>query len=446
MATDPSITPAEQAQDIALSLWAQGQGVLIALLRTWNIYQLLIIVGLIALAHILRAILGPRLHDWMRTREGWPKWRMRLAVMVHRRLRLIFFVALGWITFWIMQEVTWPSRSYLIGIAVSLATAWLVIAFVTRLIANGFVRGVVRYAGWIWATLIILGLTDEAQSLMDSLAVNIGETRLSLWLLAQAAVILGALFFAARLLSTTTSSRIRQNDEISPSMQVLAVKLLQVTLYGAAFFIGLRTVGVDLTGLAFLSGAIGVGIGFGLQKVVSNLVSGVIILLDKSIKPGDVISLGETFGWINALGARYVSVVTRDGKEYLIPNEDLITSQVVNWSHSNEFVRLDIHFGTAYGDDPHLVRKIAIAAAAGVPRVLSMKEPVCHIVGFGDSSVDYILRFWIRDPTQGLTNIRGNVYLALWDAFHDNGISIPFPQREVRMLNDPDDISRPTRF
>jgi small-conductance mechanosensitive channel len=163
----------------------------------------------------------------------------------------------------------------------------------------------------------------------------------------------------------------------------------------------------------------------------------VILLLDRSIKPGDVISLGETFGWINSLGARYVSVVTRDGKEYLIPNEDLITGQVVNWSHSNEFVRLDIYFGTAYGDDPHKVRALAIEAASNVDRVLSTpKPPVCHIVGFGDSSVDYILRFWIKDPTGGLTNIRGNVYLALWDAFRAQGISIPFPQREVRILND----------
>ena len=218
-------------------------------------------------------------------------------------------------------------------------------------------------------------------------------------------------------------------------MQVLTTKALQIGLYGGAFFIGLKAVGFDLTGLAVLSGAVGLGLGFGLQKVVSNLVSGIIILLDKSIKPGDVISLGETFGWINALGARYVSVITRDGKEYLIPNEDLITGQVVNWSHSNEFVRLDIYFGTAYDDDPHDVRRIAIAAAAGVDRVLPSRPPVCHIVGFGDSSVDYILRFWILDPTGGLTNIRGNVYLALWDAFQENGISIPFPQREVKVLD-----------
>jgi small-conductance mechanosensitive channel len=237
------------------------------------------------------------------------------------------------------------------------------------------------------------------------------------------------------LLSATSAASIRRNDDISPSMQVLAVKGVQILFYGLAFYIGIKAVGIDLTGLAVLSGAIGVGIGFGLQKVVSNLISGVIILLDKSIKPGDVISLGETFGWIQTLGARYASVVTRDGREYLIPNEDLITGQVVNWSHSNEFVRLDIYFGTSYDCDPHAVRRIAIEAASGVKRVLvKPNAPVCHIVGFGDSSVDYILRFWISDPTGGLTNIRGNVYLALWDAFKAHDITIPFPQREVRLL------------
>ena len=217
-------------------------------------------------------------------------------------------------------------------------------------------------------------------------------------------------------------------------MRVLMVKMLQVILYASAAFIGLKAVGFDLTGLAVLSGAIGVGLGFGLQKVVSNLVSGIIILLDKSIKPGDGISLGDTFGWINTLGARYASVVTRDGKEYLIPNEDLITNQVVNWSHTNSFVRLDIHFGTAYGDDPHLVRQVAIDAANSVDRIHKGKPTVCHIVGFGDSSVDYVLRFWITDPTGGLTNVRGAVFLALCDAFKAHNVSLPFPQREVRML------------
>ncbi|QQA45050.1 mechanosensitive ion channel family protein [Pelagovum pacificum] len=415
-------------------LWSQTLVFLGSLLRPWNAYQILIVLALLFAAHLLNIALAPRIRHWMHTREGWPKWRLRVMVVVQRRLRMIFFVTLIWIVVWIMREVTWPSRSYILGIVANLALAWLIVALTTRLIQNPVLRTVVRYGAWVWITLRILGLTEEFASLLDGVAFELGSTRISLLIVLQACLIIGVLFIIARFLATQSSVRIQSNEDISPSMQVLATKALQTVLYGAAFFVGLKTVGVDLTGLAVLSGAIGVGLGFGLQKVVSNLVSGVILLLDKSIKPGDVISLGETFGWITTLGARYVSITTRDGKEYLIPNEDLITGQVVNWSHANDFVRLDIYFGTAYGDDPHLVRRIAVEAAQGVERVLVSRAPVCHIVGFGDSSVDYILRFWIDDPRGGLTNIRGNVYLALWDAFQENGISIPFPQREVRVL------------
>ncbi len=404
------------------------------LLRSWNAYQMGIALGLLVLAHLLSGPVKSGFHNWLRSREGWAKWRIRLSLMIHRRIRDILFVVLIWACILIMREFTWPSRTYVLTIIGNLALAWLIVAFATRLISNGFLRNLVTYGAWVWITLRILGVTKEAETLMETAAIELGETRISLWIVLQAIFVLGLLLAFARFLARTTANRIRRNPDISPSMQVLGVKFAQLLLYGAAFFIGMKTIGIDLTGLAVLSGAIGVGLGFGLQKVVSNLVSGVIILLDKSIKPGDVISLGDTFGWINSLGARYVSITTRDGKEYLIPNEDLITGQVVNWSHTNDFVRLDIYFGTAYGDDPHLVRKIAIDAAKSVDRVLSTRAPVCHIVGFGDSSVDYILRFWIKDPTGGLTNIRGNVYLALWDAFQEHGISIPFPQREVKMV------------
>ncbi len=416
---------------------------LFSLLRPWNAYQALMVVGIVLAAYGLKRWLGPIYYNWLHERTGWPISRMRWAVVIHKRLLLIFFVILIWIVATFMREITWPSRSYLLGIVANLALAWLVVALATRLIANNLLRQTVRYGAWIWITLRILNLTGDFERLLDSLAVDLGDIRISVWIIMQAVFILGVMFFGARFLSRTGSERIEKNSDLSPSMRVLTIKVLQITLYGAAFFIGLRAVGVDLTGLAVLSGAIGVGLGFGLQKVVSNLVSGVIILLDKSIKPGDVISLGETFGWINSLGARYVSVVTRDGKEYLIPNEDLITGQVVNWSHSNDFVRLDIFFGTSYTDDPHKVRNLAIDAAKSVDRVLESKPPVCHIVGFGDSSVDYILRFWIEDPTGGLTNIRGNVFLALWDKFNENDISIPFPQREVRLLGDTKAVETP---
>lgn len=401
----------------------------------WRQYQMFIIIGLALASWALHHASGNWLQAWVRTREGWSKWQLRAIVQFKRRLGLIWFASMAWMIYLVMQNITWPSRSYLIGIFATLVTVWVGIAFAARLVRNRPMRRLVTWGLWIYATLYFLNVVDDVSRFLDAVALSIGDFRLSLLTVITALVVIGIFFSVARIVSQASAATIRKNEDISPSMQVLAVKGVQLTLYGVAFFMGVKAVGVDLTGLAVLSGAIGVGLGFGLQKVVSNLVSGIIILIDKSIKPGDVISLGDTFGWIQTLGARYASVVTRDGKEYLIPNEDLITGQVVNWSHSNDFVRLDIYFGTAYNDDPHIVRKLAIDAAKGVERVLSFKAPVCHIVGFGDSRVDYILRFWIKDPTEGLTNIRGNVYLALWDAFKSNGISIPFPQREVTMLD-----------
>ncbi|MFY0634538.1 MAG: mechanosensitive ion channel [Vannielia sp.] len=436
--------PDEQAQQIEAlqahfsGLLGMAESFLLSMLQPWRLYQLAIVAALLAVAWVLGRWASPRMRGWMRTLEGRPKWQLRVLLVLEQRLTLIFFVILSWGTFRVMQEATWPSRSYIIGIVATIATAWLLIGLATRFIRNQFLRRLVRWGAWIWVTLYFLGLWADTSDLLESVALEVGEFRLSILGLIKALIITGLLFFFARVILKGAQGKIRTNKDISPSMQELLIKFLQVILFGAAFFLGLKAVGFDLTGFAVLSGAIGIGLGFGLQKVVSNLVSGVIILLDKSIKPGDVITVGETFGWINSLGARYVSITTRNGKEYLIPNEDLITQQVVNWSHSNDFVRLDIFFGTAYHDDPHVVRKLAIEAAKSVDRVLTWKPPVCHIVGFGDSSVDYILRFWIEDPTGGLTNIRGNVFLALWDTFKENDISIPFPQREVRMLEDED--------
>ncbi len=437
VASQPPAEDTTETTEIALGIWEQLVAFGESLLRPWAFYQVVIALGLLGLSFAIAAWLKPRFYAWLKSREGWSKLRYRYAMMVHRRMPLFVFNLLIWFTVWLMQAATWPSRSYLLVGLANLAMAWLVVVAVLRVVQNTTLRAFLRYGAWIWVTLVLTGLRDDAVQLMDSMALVFGESRLSLWMIAQAVVLLGLTFAITRLLSRQADARLKRSEDISPSMRVLFGKLLQVFLYTAAFFVGLRIIGFDLKGLAFLTGFIGVGLGFGLQKVVSNLVSGLIIVMDKSIKPGDVISLGETFGWINSLGARYISVVTRDGKEFLIPNEDLITNQVVNWSHSDSYVRLDIFFGTAYGDDPHVVRKVAIEAAKSVQRVLHYPNtPVCHIVGFGDSSVDYILRFWIEDPTGGLTNIRGNVYLALWDAFHEHGISLPFPQREVRMLED----------
>ncbi len=437
-------TIADLFADLIAAFSTQWENLMdLAITPGWRQYQLAIVVLLIVLSFMLRLLTLNRWNDWARARSGWPKWRLRILVQLMRRLTLVYFVVLSWGVYLVMQQVTWPSRSYIIGVLATLASALLVIALLARLVQNRTLRRIFKWSMWIYATLVALNLTDDVAGFLDGVAISIGDLHISALGILKAVLLIGALLILARLGTKAAERGLARNEDITPSMQVLLAKAIQVALYGIVFIVAIRTLGFDLTGIALLSGAVGVGIGFGLQKVVSNLISGIIILMDRSIKPGDVISLGDTFGWINALGARYVSVVTRDGREYLIPNEDLITNQVVNWSHSDRFVRLDLDFGSSYDDDPHKVRAVAIKSVKSVRRVLSggKHEPVCHITEFGDSSVNYVLRFWISDPTAGLTNIRGDVYLSLWDAFKNEDISIPFPQREVRLLNDQIDRS-----
>jgi small-conductance mechanosensitive channel len=415
-------------------LWIPIQNTLITLVQPWRLYQLAMLVMGFLIAHIADRRLAPRMDTWMRGMENVSKARLRLLVLIARHLRSLIFISLAWATVLLLRASTWPSRSHIVALVASLVSAWVFVSITSRFIRNRALRSIATWSAWAIVTIYILGLMTQATDVLDRIAIQFGGVHLSLLLIIQAAITLVILIAAANWTSAAVKRRIETVEDMSPSMKVLTEKLFRLVVYGAAIIIGLQSIGFDLSSLTLFSGAIGLGIGFGLQKVVSNLVSGVILLIDKSIKPGDVISLGETFGWINELGARYVSVVTRDGREYLIPNEDLITSQVVNWSHSSELVRLDINFGVSYDSNPHEIRKLAVEAASEVKRVVLDPAPVCHVTGFGDSSVDFILRFWIRDPTGGLTNVRGAVFLSLWDALKAANIEIPFPRRDVKIL------------
>jgi small-conductance mechanosensitive channel len=184
-----------------------------------------------------------------------------------------------------------------------------------------------------------------------------------------------------------------------------------------------------------LTGAIGVGIGFGLQKMVSNFVSGVTILLDKSIKPGDVIAVGETYGRVHSLGARYVSIIARDGREFLIPNEDLVTQQVENWTYSSEHIRLKVPIGISYRSDPRKAIALCLEAAVEIERVLEQPQPTCLVRGFGESAIDLELRFWIKDPMNGVANVKSEILLQVWDRFQKHGIEIPFAQRDLHITS-----------
>lgn len=398
--------------------------------QPWFVYQVLLIAGLVVVAIIVSRRLEPKLEQRARRVKD-NRALLRIIATLLRRLDWILIVGLLSVALVLMRSLTWPSRSYLISIALSLSFAWLAISVLSRIIRTRAVSRVVAVAAWIYVAAFILGVTDDAAVFLDSLGFSAGEVRITVLLLIKAVVVLGVTLWLAVAIGNFLEERIQRSSELTPSLRVLIGKLLKIGLIVLAAAVAMSGLGIDLTAFTIFSGAIGVGIGFGLQKVVSNFISGIIILLDRSIKPGDTISLGETFGWIRELRARFVSVVTRDGREYLIPNEDFITREVINWSFSNDLVRLDVEFGVSYDSDPHKVSELAIMAAQSVARVEPSKDPVCWMTGFGDSSLDFILRFWIRDPQNGLTNIRGKVLLAIWDSFKANGVRIPFPHREV---------------
>lgn len=428
----------ETVQSFFADIWLMIDSFVLSMIRTWRLYQVIILIICFITSHFITLLIHPKLDIWMRGLTGKSPMQLRVLISIVRRTRGLVFLIIVWVLYLIMQEITWPSRSYIIGLYASIATAWTLVAIAARIIRNPLTRKVFRFGIWAYVTAEIMGATDNILMLMDVVAISLGDFRLSVLIVFKGLVSLFVVLTIVRWMTGAISRRLQPVEELSPSMKVLSEKVIRLVLYTIAFIIILQSVGFDLTSITVLSGAIGLGLGFGLQKVVSNLVSGMILLLDKSIKPGDVISVGETFGWISSLGARYVSVVTREGKEHLIPNEDLITGQVVNWSHSSNLVRLDIPFGVAYASNPHDVRKIAKAAAATIERVVSLPAPQCHIVGFGDSSIDFKLRFWIKDPSGGLTNVRGDTYLALWDAFQEHNIEIPFPRRDVTLLSTPD--------
>ena len=327
------------------------------------------------------------------------------------------------------------NRADLLRLAESLVLVWVLIRISSMLVRDERLARAIAVLAWIIAALNIAGLIAPVISLLDAMAVPVGNFRISVLLLLKGAVTLAIFVWIANVLSRLIDQRLRVFGPLTPAVQVLAAKLVRMTLLTLAVVLALGSIGIDLTAFAVFSGAIGVGVGFGLQKVVSNLVSGVILLLDRSIKPGDVIEIDGTYGSVIALNARYASVQTRDGKEYLIPNEDLITQRVTNWSFSSDLIRMHVKVGVSYQSDPHEAIKLAVAAAGDVPRVLREPAPNCLLVAFGDSTVDLELRFWISDPANGTTNVRSEVMLNLWDLYQAHGIELPYPQREVTFRN-----------
>ena len=317
-----------------------------------------------------------------------------------------------------------------------LAVAWILIRLLSGIISNRTISKCVAVSVWIWAALRIFGLLPPITEFLREMSLTVGDTSFNALGVING-LILAAIFLQGAAITTRFAARrIEKVKDLSPSVQVLLTKGVKTLLYTVAVLFAMSSVGIDLTSLAIFSSALGVGIGFGLKTIFSNYVAGILLLLDNSIKPGDTIEVGQVFGVVRDMHGRYTSVLTRDGMEYLIPNELLIAGEVVNWTYSDTNVRIKIPVGIAYHSDVDKALELLAKATEGVNRVLKDPAPAARLKGFGDNSVDLDLRIWISDAEKGVASVRSDILRNVWKLYHDNDIDFPFPQRDVLIKSD----------
>lgn len=389
----------------------------------------------------LAAILGVFLVAWVVA----PKVERLYVAWCERRGRVITPGTIGRVVFKLIFPAVWLIHLWLLvmisravdlpnhtmTIAMSLLAAWLVIRPAGILFKNPMLSKSIAFSAWMIAALNILNLLDKTLLILSKITFTMGEHPLSLLGILKGIFLFSLLTWITALATSFIERKMTANQFLSPSIKVLSTKLIKIALVMAVVLLSLSAVGIDLTAFAVFGGAVGVGIGLGLQKAVSNFTSGIMLLLDKSIKPGDVISVGNTYGWVKSLNARYVSIETQSGVEHLIPNEDLIVQRVENWSFSNKRVRLNVPVGVHYQADVKLAMRLCAQAAAQASRTLAEPKPRCLMTGFGESSVDLDVRFWINDPENGIATAVSEVLVRIWDLFHEHGIEIPYPQRDI---------------
>ena len=296
----------------------------------------------------------------------------------------------------------------------------------------------------------LFGWLDALEAALSRVSLVPGRSQLSLWALLKGLVVVTAFVVVASLVARAIERHLMRLEQLALSTRVGVSKFTTFLLIGLGILLGINAAGVDVTTLNVLTGAIGLGLGFGLQSVASNFLSGFVLLMDKSIKPGDVISFtsantgdntgSSNFGWVQELRGRYVVVRDRDGVDTLVPNQNLITSPFINWSYSDQRVRIRLPVTVSYDDDPEVALQLLLEAAEGHPRILRDPPPVSRLISFEDNGMRLEIRFWIADPVNGVNNVRSDVNRAIWRIFRAHGVHIPVPQRDTRLV---DGRSRP---
>lgn len=333
------------------------------------------------------------------------------------------------------------NRIELLNLAVPLLASLASIRIVVYLLRKTFRPGpavkawesLIATSIWIVVALHLLGWLPAVLQGLDNMAMQVGGKRISVLATLKLLLAVALLWVLALWLARVIENRISRAAYVNASMQVALVKLSKFVLLVLAFLLALDAVGIDLTALTVFGGALGVGLGFGLQRIASNFISGFIVLFDRSIRPGDVITIDDKLGWVEELRARYVVVRDRDGVERLIPNENLITNEVINWSYSDRNVRLKIPVSISYDNDPEQALALMREAARANPRVLADPAPTTRLMAFGDSGIELELRVWIQDPEAGMGSVRSDINLEIWRVFKAAGIVIPYPQRDLHI-------------
>jgi small-conductance mechanosensitive channel len=417
--------------DVTDFLHAAARSVGAEVTSPWFYLQFGLVLAIAGIAYAADATVRSRI-DMTSFAMGWPLPLRHLARVLVSSASTAVFAILVIAARIAMYHTTWPSRSYLLMVSAKLALAWLAIRLITSVIRNAFIVRLVSLAAWLVAALSIINQLDPVIDALDSVSVVLGGLRLTPLLVINFGLLLIIALWLTNVASNFAESRINQSTDLTPSIQVLLVKMIRLGLMIVAVAITMSAVGINLSALAIFSGAAGVGIGFGLQKIVANFISGIILLADKSVKPGDLVTIGDSSGRISAMKTRYISVAAGDGREFLIPNEDLVTQKVTNWTYTDKNTLVKVNFGTNYEADPRLVCKFAIGIAAAAPRALKDKPPNCILTEFAEAGMKFALTFWISDP-DGMDNVKSDVMLALWETFKREGIRVPYPVREIRV-------------
>jgi small-conductance mechanosensitive channel len=392
-------------------------------------------VGALAATGILAFLVGPRVQRWVLRLvpgERFSAARRAIASAAGAIAVSGLWFVLSWAVFAVASER--GAASNVLRIAVNLLGAWVVIRAGTRFVRDALVANTLLVLAWGIAALNILGLLQPVLARLNGLGFQLGQQTITGLTIMKGLIALALLLWAALAASRFANQRIRAIGRLTPTLQILFGKIVQFCLISLAIIFALQIVGIPLTAFAIFGGAVGVGIGLGLQRAAANVIGGLMLLMDKSIQPGDVVSIGGTFGWVTSLGGRYVGVRTRDGIEHLVPNEVFVSQGVENWSISARAVRLKLPFGISYKDDPKRAMAIALEAAAGAPRVLNSPESVCHLMRFGANALELELRIWIDDPQNGVSNVKSEVYLRLLEKLRAANIEIPYGQGAVQLL------------